>query len=419
MNETMNETEIKAIHIADFDYPLPDGRIAKHPLTDRAACKLLAADNRGDVNHTVFSELPGFLSPDTIICCNDTRVINARIEMHKPTGSRIEIFLLEPVEPHDYVLMFQERQRCVWRCLVGNRKRWKEGELVKEIDVNGSVCRLRARILGEAPGNSFDIAFEWDGAYNWADIVEAAGRIPIPPYLHRESEESDTDDYQTVYARMQGSVAAPTAGLHFTDELMDQIRGRGIEFHPVTLHVGAGTFQPVKSEEIGEHPMHTEKFTVTPETLGAIIRQLEAGHSVTAIGTTSVRTLESLPYIGRHLLTGADNPYSVSQWEAYESEPFDTLPALKALYDRLIDSDSDVPASMETSIMIAPGFQWRIVSAMVTNFHQPQSTLLLLVSSFLGNDENGTPLWRGYYDRALENGYRFLSYGDACYFTRK
>lgn len=407
--------DVKNISIQDFDYPLPDERIARHPLADRESCLLLAADDAGNAVHHHFRDLPSLLPKDTVIVCNDTRVINARIEMRKPTGSRIEIFLLEPISPADYVLMFQAQGRCSWNCLVGNRKRWKSGELAKQIDVDGKNVTLFAEIVGERPGNSFEVAFRWDDAsVNWASIVDAAGRIPIPPYLNRESEECDSDDYQTVYARMRGSVAAPTAGLHFTDNLIDRIKQGGVDFYPVTLHVGAGTFQPVKSETIGGHPMHTETFTISADTVRALIECKATGCPVTAVGTTSVRTLESLPRLGAHLLRGDDSLY-VDQWEAYSESDYDTVEALRAILSKM-EADGCRSLTAATSIMIAPGFRWRIVDAMVTNFHQPQSTLLLLVSSFLGNDADGTPLWRKYYDIALQGDYRFLSYGDACFF---
>lgn len=414
----MIEEKVKGITIHDFDYPLDDERIARHPLEDRESCLLLEADDLGNFHHMRFHDLSGLLDSDSIICCNDTRVINARIEMRKPTGSRIEIFLLEPIQPQDYVLMFQSTSQCTWNCLIGNRKRWKEGHLDKVLDIDGREVTLSARIAGERPGNSFAVEFTWDSGDTWASIVEAAGRIPIPPYLNRESEASDNDDYQTVYARMRGSVAAPTAGLHFTDRLIDEIKAKGIAFHPVTLHVGAGTFQPVKSDTIGDHPMHTETFTVAAATVQALIDAKRLGHKVTAIGTTSVRTLESLPYIGLHIMKDSERPdLHVDQWEAYVTDDFDAVSALEAL-TRYMSQRSVKSITAATSIMIAPGFTWRVVDQMVTNFHQPQSTLLLLVSSFLGTDAEGKQLWRKYYNQALASDYRFLSYGDACFFHR-
>lgn len=405
---------VQNIRIENYDYPLPDSRIAAHPLAARESCLLLAADDAGCCRHLHFSDLPGLLPANTLIACNDTRVINARIEMHKATGSRIEIFLLEPIEPSDYVLMFQARGECRWNCLVGNRKRWKSGTLEKELEIEGRKVTLSAEISGERPGNSFEIQFRWTPAdINWASIVDAAGRIPIPPYLKRESEECDNDDYQTVYARMRGSVAAPTAGLHFTNRLIDELKQKGIRFCPVTLHVGAGTFQPVKSATIGDHSMHTETFTVTADAVRELMECKRGGRQLTAVGTTSVRTLESLPRLGHNIASGREDLF-VSQWQAYEEPDYDTVAALRSILD-FMERKHTSSITAATAIMIAPGFRWRMVDAMVTNFHQPQSTLLLLVSSFLGESDQG-PLWRKYYDEALNGNYRFLSYGDACFF---
>jgi len=417
---------VKNIRISDFDYRLPDERIARHPLAQRDACKLLVSRVSGEVRHEVFSELPELLPPDSLLVRNDTRVINARIRFEKSTGSRIEVFLLEPLAPGDYVLMFQARGHCRWRCMVGNLKRWKAASLTKELEIAGRKVTLAAEYIEPLEGNSHCVEFTWDDRdVTFASIVDAAGYIPIPPYLKRESEEADTEDYQTVFARAKGSVAAPTAGLHFTPELFERLRDKGIEIESVTLHVGAGTFQPVKSEEIGEHPMHTEVFTVTRELVDRLLFALQYGLPVTAVGTTSVRTLESLPYLGLHL-SRSDDSMHVSQWEAYEDDmedateemiTADTFAALSMLLEEMDRRGTD-SLTASTSIMIAPGFRWRIVDYMVTNFHQPQSTLLLLVSSFLGNNADGSPRWRSIYDEALANGYRFLSYGDACLFKR-
>lgn len=407
--------KVKNIRIEDFDYPLPDERIARHPLADRESCLLLTADDRGATAHHRFGDVVDLLPADTLLVCNDTRVINARIGMRKATGSHIEIFLLEPLLPADYAMMFQSRHTCEWNCLVGNRKRWKNGPLTKELEMEGRRVTLSAELLGECPGNSYRVRFSWDDESTWASIVDAAGRIPIPPYLNRDTEPEDSVDYQTVYARIRGSVAAPTAGLHFTDHLLDALHAKGVRIAPVTLHVGAGTFQPVKSEEIGGHPMHTETFTVTLETVRAVASALREERPVTAVGTTSVRTLESLPLLARRVLEGRE-PH-VDQWEAYDAGEFDTAGALESLAEYM--ERNNMPAlTTSTAIMIAPGFRWRVVDSMITNFHQPQSTLLLLVSSFLGTDENGSPLWRCYYDIALAGDYRFLSYGDACLFRR-
>ncbi|MDE6410657.1 MAG: S-adenosylmethionine:tRNA ribosyltransferase-isomerase [Muribaculaceae bacterium] len=417
----MSDNCVKNIRIADFDYPLPDERIARHPLAQRDACRLLVSLPDGKAVHKTFSDLPQLLPADSFLVCNDTRVINARIAFRKSTGSRIEIFLLEPVLPEDYLLMFQTTGACRWSCLVGNLKRWKENPLVKELEIDGRKVTLSAYRHEARPGNAHVIEFRWDDSeLTFASIVDAAGYIPIPPYLKRDSEASDADDYQTVYARFKGSVAAPTAGLHFTPRVFEELHKRNITVLPLTLHVGAGTFQPVKSEEIGGHPMHTETFSVTRELIGNLITAKKERRNITAVGTTSVRTLESLPYLGA-ALKGGDQTLNVEQWWPYDGNcpnpPHDTVEALEAIA-RYMD-DRNLPSlTAATSIMIAPGFEWRIVDSMVTNFHQPQSTLLLLVSSFLDRNFNPAsdkmPRWRKLYDEALSLDYRFLSYGDAC-----
>lgn len=414
---------VKNIKIEDFDYPLPDERIPRHPLPQRDACRLLLSRPDGAIAHTLFSQLPNLLPPGAILVCNDTRVINARMTFHKETGARIEIFLLEPIDPADYVLTFQCRGRCVWNCLVGNLKRWKEGPLHMEIHPDGlsSPVILTAKRLHPTSGNAHAIEFSWDNHdVTFASVVEAAGFIPIPPYLKRESESSDLEDYQTVYADMKGSVAAPTAGLHFTPEVIDNLAAHNIPLLPLTLHVGAGTFQPVKSDTIGDHPMHTETFSLSRSCLQALIRHKESGKPLAAVGTTSVRTLESLPYLGARLIQGDDSLH-VEQWWAYEdwADGIDTIDSLNGIA-AYMDSRKLDTLTATTAIMIAPGFNWRMVDIMVTNFHQPQSTLLLLVSSFLGMKEGdtGKPQWRKIYDEALAGDYRFLSYGDACLLFR-
>lgn len=413
--------EVRKIRIEDFDYPLPDERIALHPLQERDRCKLLGLNSSGKITHHIFSDLPILLRPDTLIVANETKVIHARMEFIKPSGARIEIFLLEPYVPKDYVVSFAETERCSWVCLVGNRKRWKEGPLTMELKMPGSDAPVVLTAEQEKEPVKTEgtvVKFSWDNpSYSFAEIIGVAGNIPIPPYLKRKSEDADNEDYQTVYSRTEGSVAAPTAGLHFTPELISTLKRYGDEFATVTLHVGAGTFQPVKSEEIGDHSMHTEWISVSRHTLLRILNALKNGRDVLAIGTTSVRTVESLPYLG--ILARRGEELKVTQWMPYQDlfRNIDTIGALESLLAYL-DENGLSELETTTSIMIAPGFRWRIVNRLVTNFHQPKSTLLLLVSSFLGKDPDGKEKWRRAYDEALKNEYRFLSYGDACLFAR-
>lgn len=421
MSEIISVDIVKNIKISDFDYDLPDERIAGHPLKKRDSCKLLLSRPDGIIAHRSFSDLPGLLPFSSLMVCNDTKVINARMAFFKPTGSRIEVFLLEPLSPEDYVLMFQSRGRCVWRCMVGNLKKWKEGSLAMKVSPEGVDHEVTLTVnRGKAlAGNSHEIFFEWDdNDVTFASVVDAAGKIPIPPYLNRDTEDSDAEDYQTVYSSVKGSVAAPTAGLHFTDDVLEAVKAHDICVERLTLHVGAGTFQPVKSDTIGEHPMHTETFSVSRRLVASLIDAVGRGRKITAVGTTSVRTVESLPLLGDAIVRG-DFSLHVGQWTAYDSGScnFDTLGALCALLGYM-DERSLSYLTASTAIMIAPGFRWRLVDAMVTNFHQPQSTLLLLVSSFLNRDgvSGGKLQWRKVYDEALASGYRFLSYGDACLF---
>lgn len=407
------KSQVEAIRISDYDYPLPQQRIAPHPCEPRDACRLMEVDEAGHASHHIFSELPSLLPAGALMVCNNTRVINARIAMRKATGAAIEIFCLEPVEPHDYERAFAATGACRWNCLVGNLKKWKgDLPLVKTMMLPaGTEVTLRAYRRGELPGGSHAVDFVWQpAALPFASVIEAAGYIPIPPYLNRASEQADASDYQTVYAQVKGSVAAPTAGLHFTPAVLAGLAAAGVERRELTLHVGAGTFKPVKSERIGEHPMHTETFTVSRALVQELLDALHSGRPVVAVGTTSVRTLESLPYIGFRLSRGMD-PH-VTQWEAYDDLPLATEAALDAILGWMRENDAPV-LTASTAIMIAPGFRWRIVGQMITNFHQPQSTLLLLVSSFLQRHGGAPDLWRGLYSEALAGDYRFLSYGDA------
>ena len=395
----------KEIHISDYNYELADGRIAKFPKTERDHSKLLIY-HHGEVGEDVFYHLPQYLPSGALMVFNNTKVIQARLHFRKETGALIEVFLLEPAEPADYELMFQTRKRCSWLCLVGNQKKWKEGALSRSFEVNGERLALRATRRGEH-GTSQWIDFEWDGDVPFADIIDAIGELPIPPYLNRETQESDKTTYQTVYSKINGSVAAPTAGLHFTERVLADIDAHGIEREELTLHVGAGTFRPVKSEEISGHEMHTEYIAVRRHTLERLIAH-EA--QAIAVGTTSVRTLESLYYMGLKLEQHPDlkeEELHVNQWEPYEQQTaISPVKAVQNLMDWL-DRHGLATLHSSTQIIIAPGYDYHIVKMLVTNFHQPQSTLLLLVSAFVKGD------WRRIYDYALSHDFRFLSYGDS------
>lgn len=399
----------KDIHISNYNYELPDERIAKFPKEERDHSKLLIY-NKGQVGEDVFFHLPEYLPQGALMVFNNTKVIQARLHFRKDTGALIEIFLLEPAQPADYEQMFQQSECCSWLCLVGNQKKWKEGTLCRVIDVKGTSVEVRATRKGEH-GTSQWIDFEWTGGVSFAEILDAMGELPIPPYLNRETQESDKTTYQTVYSKIKGSVAAPTAGLHFTERVLSAVDEHGIEREEVTLHVGAGTFKPVKSETIGEHAMHTEYIAVRRHT---IERLLAHGGSAIAVGTTSVRTLESLYYMGLKVMRNPDikeEQLHVNQWEPYqetdgEQKEVSSLEALQVLLDWMVSHELTVLHS-STQIIIAPGYTYKIVKMLVTNFHQPQSTLLLLVSAFVHGD------WHKIYDYALAHDFRFLSYGDS------
>lgn len=403
----IDKMQTKHIHIKDYNYPLPDERIAKFPLAERDSSKLLVY-RHGEVSEDTFRNLPGYLPQGALMVFNNTRVIQARLHMRKETGALIEVFLLEPAEPVEYQENFVARERCSWYCLVGNLKKWKEGSLVRTIEVGGQSIELRAT-RGPVHGTSHRIDFEWTGGIAWAEILDAMGELPIPPYLNRETQESDLKTYQTVYSKIKGSVAAPTAGLHFTERVLADLDAHGIDREEVTLHVGAGTFKPVKSEEIGDHDMHTEHIAVNRRTLEKLIAH--QGEAI-AVGTTSVRTLESLYYMGVLSLQDPEDSEDlhVTQWLPYEyaqqEDQMTTIEALQALLDYMDRHHMEVLHS-STQIIIAPGYDYHIVKMVVTNFHQPQSTLLLLVSAFVRGD------WHRIYDYALAHDFRFLSYGDS------
>lgn len=414
----MMDSETKHIHIADYNYPLPSERIAKYPLKERDQSKLLLY-RQGEVGEDVFANLSAYLPKGSLLVFNNTRVIQARIHFRKETGALIEVFLMEPALPTDYERIFQATGHCAWLCMVGNLKKWKEGALTKVCTVKGKDVTLqaqldRSRTAQLSGGTNYWVDFSWDDdSVAFAEILDAIGELPIPPYLNRETEETDKTTYQTVYSKIKGSVAAPTAGLHFTQKVLADIDAHGIDREEVTLHVGAGTFKPVKSEEIEGHAMHTEYIAVRRQTFEKLLAH--ECHA-TAVGTTSVRTLESLYYMGirahqlmqEHQDTGDGEELHIQQWIPYESgdhEPAAT-DAIAWLAEYMDAHGLDVLHS-STQIIIAPGYHYHIVKRMVTNFHQPQSTLLLLVSAFVKGD------WRSIYDYALAHDFRFLSYGDS------
>ena len=399
---------IPEIHIEDFNYPLPDERIAKYPLADRDASKLLVY--KGSPVESRFAEISELLPEGSIMVFNDTKVVPARLHFQRETGAHIEIFCLEPVSPDEYVTMFAATGQCRWKCIVGNVKRWKNDSLHLYNPLNDSVIaemNLTADLV-ERTGETSIVEFSWTNGAPFSQVLEICGYVPIPPYLNRETEDIDLERYQTLYARYRGSVAAPTAGLHFTERVLDNIRKRGINTETVCLHVGAGTFMPVKSSLVSEHTMHKEPFVVSLELIQKLI---SLKGKLIAVGTTSVRTLESLYYVGVKCIENGV-PGDVAQWDPYVREyEYSLSDSLNAIEKYLIENDLK-ELKVGTEIIIVPGFTFRVVDVLVTNFHQPQSTLLLLISAFVGGD------WKTIYDFALANDFRFLSYGDSSLLFR-
>jgi len=397
---------VTGIAISDYNYDLPDERIAKYPLAERDQSRLLVWKN-GNIQDSNFRNLSDFLPANSLLIFNNTKVIRARLHFMKETGAKIEIFCLDPHDPADYQIAFQTTHSCVWKCMVGNQKKWKGELLRKTIRIENAEIELCAEQFDSE--NKSLIRFSWNNSnFEFSRIIEAAGSLPIPPYLNRETEQSDLERYQTVYSKIKGSVAAPTAGLHFTDKVFNQLLAEGHELAELTLHVGAGTFQPVKSETISGHEMHSEHLYVNRDFLKKLIDHSE---KKIAVGTTSVRTLESLYWLGIQALENTDidiDNLKVSQWEAYKNTDanFSLTEAVLGLID-LLDKNQLDHLSASTQIIIAPGYKFRVVDGMITNFHQPQSTLLLLISAYLGDE------WRNIYTHALANNYRFLSYGDS------
>ena len=400
---------IPEIHIEDYRYPLDDERIAKYPLPERDASKLLRYQD-GHVDEFVFRQLPDLLPTDSLMVFNDTKVVPARLHFQRQSGAHIEVFCLEPVSPAEYNTAFAAMETCSWKCVIGNAKRWKEDVLSlynPDGDAAVAAMGLEACLEGRE-GQTGTVVFRWKDGSPFSAVLGRCGTIPLPPYLNRASEAIDAERYQTLYAKYRGSVAAPTAGLHFTENVLQRIREKGIETETVCLHVGAGTFLPVKSSLVSEHPMHREPFTVSLP----LLRELLTGErSVTAVGTTSVRTLESLYYVGvKCLETGA--PADVDQWEPYtRTYAYTTRESLEAIVHYLEDNNLK-ELKIGTRIIIVPGFRYRLVDRMVTNFHQPESTLILLISAFVGGD------WRRIYDYALSHAFRFLTYGDSSLLFR-
>ena len=430
---------MEPIYIADYNYPLPDERIAKYPLAERDQSKLLVYKNvqrdngqstkdedgqgdkgQGSISEDRFYNVGEHILPEGLLIYNNTRVIQARLEFHKQSGARIEVFCLEPLEPRDYQLSLGSTKGCVWKCMVGNAKKWHTGDAL-ELKIKNEKLKIALRVhKEEVLGNTYAVRFEWDDEnVSFAEILDAAGELPIPPYLNRKTEESDLKTYQTVYSRIKGSVAAPTAGPHFTERVLEDIRKRGIETDEVTLHVGAGTFLPVKTADANEHTMHTEIIAVPKSTIVHIIAKLG---KIVAVGTTSMRTLESLYFIGKQI---ADEKIKneklkitnlhVGQFEPYQegqsTKEMSTKEALEAIVDYLTETGQET-LHAETQIMIKPGYKFHVVDQLITNFHQPQSTLLLLVSAFVDGD------WKRIYEYALGHEFRFLSYGDSSILTK-
>lgn len=399
----------KDIKIGDFDYHLPDNMIAKYPLKERDASKLLVYE-QGVISQYAFKQLPDRFTSNDLLVFNNTRVIQARLIFRKPTGTKIELFCLEPVQPADYAMVFSTNDACIWKCLIGNRKKWKTDTLSHFFDYNGKNYRLTAKKVGSIAGDgSQDIEFSWNSnEISFGEILENIGATPIPPYLNRKSDLSDKKNYQTVYSQHNGSVAAPTAGLHFTDNVFKKLEENKVQTAQLTLHVGAGTFRPVKSKTLSSHTMHTERFFISKDT----IEKLLTCENITAVGTTSLRSLESIYIIGAKLFEKQLTDFHVSQWDGFTtSKQIPKRDALTTILDYMTKNQKN-ELNITTQLIIAPGYQIRMTQKLITNYHQPKSTLLLLVAAFIGDN------WRKVYQYALDNDFRFLSYGDSSLLIR-
>ena len=402
----------KHIQIADYTYDLPQERIAKYPLSNRDESKLLVYRD-GVIQESNFKNIQSFIPSQSIIVSNNSRVIPARIFFKKETGAIIEIFCLEPISPSDYQQNFAQTQLCVWKCIVGNLKKWKDGYLSRTLEYENQSFILQAEITKNTREEIW-ISFSWNSNdICFSQVIESVGALPIPPYLERETEISDYTQYQTIYSKIKGSVAAPTAGLHFTDNVISQLSKNGTQFLELTLHVGAGTFKPVKAENIGNHEMHGEHFSIKKETIEILCND----QNIIAVGTTSARTLESLYWIGVSLIRNSpkciDGIFYIDQWLPYEQETtISKNESYKTVLQYLENNKQDV-VHCKTSIIIAPGYRFNVINQLITNFHQPHSTLILLVAAFVGEQ------WKTIYNHALENNYRFLSYGDSSLLFRQ
>lgn len=407
--EIVKNSDPKQIHIGEYDYSLSEEKIAKYPLKKRDSSKLLVYKNN-NIAEDIFASITTYIPENSLLVYNNTKVIQARMHFQKSTGAQIEIFCLEPDKPHDYALILQENRKCSWVCLVGNLKKWKEGSLTKTIEIRGDKVTLSANRLNTV-GDSHIIEFEWNNdSITFADLLDTSGELPIPPYLNRDTEESDKETYQTVFSKIKGSVAAPTAGLHFTQDVFKSLDNKNVKTEELTLHVGAGTFKPVKTETIENHIMHSEFISVSRKTIQNL---LDNKGALIAVGTTSVRTLESLYYIGNTLEANPNPEMKVLQWQPYD-DANNNISAEKALQNILayLDKNKINTLLADTQIMIVPGYKFKLVDGIITNFHQPKSTLLLLVSAFV----NGN--WKNIYDYALTHNFRFLSYGDSSLLLR-
>lgn len=391
---------------AAFDYELPEAKIAKYPLPQRDQSKLLIRNTKGEVSHQYFQDLPKHLPQNSLLVCNNTKVINARLHFTKDTGASIEIFCLNPHQPNNYELALSSQSQCTWVCMVGNLRKWKQGNLTQTFEYQATQHSLTAEKL-PTTDSEIHIKFSWEAPISFGEILELTGTLPIPPYLNRETEATDTQTYQTVYSKQQGSVAAPTAGLHFTPTIFEQLEAQQIQLAELTLHVGAGTFKPLSTNDVEHHQMHHERITATRELLHLL---LQHQGNITAVGTTSLRSLESLYWLGCKLhqnpLHQQDNTLILQQWEDTKITPLPLSLALNSLLHYL-DLHKTDQLQAETQIMVTPNYRYRVINRLITNFHQPKSTLLLIVASIMGK------AWEEVYKTALAEGYRFLSYGDS------